>query len=111
MKVREGAKVYDVLIIGSTTAPGYNLVSNPNYPKIADDYESTFKLLKTLPCDVFLAPHGSFFFLHEKIKRMSESPAENPFINKQDYTRFVERTEQAFRAELKRQQEQQQSKP
>ena len=29
------------------------------------------ELLKDLPCDVFLAPHGSFFSLHEKAKTQS----------------------------------------
>ncbi|HEX2270251.1 MAG TPA: subclass B3 metallo-beta-lactamase [Pyrinomonadaceae bacterium] len=105
MKVREGSKSYDVVIIGSTTVPGYKLIGNAGYPNIAGDYESTFKLLKTLPCDVFLAPHGSFFALHEKRKRLDEGATENPFINKHDFTRFVERTERDFRAELKRQQE------
>lgn len=102
MKVREGSKSFDVVFAGSTTAPGYKLVDNPNYPNIVDDYEKTFRLLKNLPCDVFLAPHGSFFALHEKLKRRNS--AQNPFIDKQGYIGFVERTEKEFRAELKRQQ-------
>lgn len=105
MKVREGGKEYDVVIIGSMSAPGYKLIANPNYPKIAQDYESSFSLLKTLPSDVFLAPHGSFFALHEKIKRMAEGATENPFIDKQALPRYLERSERDFRAELKRQQE------
>jgi len=105
MKVREGGKEYDVVIIGSTSAPGYKLIGNAGYPNIAEDYESTFRLLKTLPCDVFLAPHGSFFALLEKIKRMSEGAAENPFIDKQALTRYLENSESNFRAELKRQQQ------
>lgn len=103
MKVRDGSKSYDVLFIGSTTVPGYKLIGNAGYPNIVEDYEATFKLLKTLSADVFLAPHGSFFALHEKIKRLGEP--QNPFVNKHDFTRFVERTEKEFRAELKRQQE------
>ena len=105
MKVREGGKEYDVVIIGSMSAPGYKLIATPNSPKIAQDYESSFSLLKTLPSDVFLAPHGSFFALHEKIKRMAEGATENPFIDKQALPRYLERSERDFRAELKRQQE------
>lgn len=104
MKVREGAKVYDVVFIGSTTAPGYRLIDNPNHPNIVEDYELTFRLLKTLPCDVFLAPHGSFFSLQGKIKRRGEGAAQNPFVDKYEFRRFVERSESDFRAELKRQQ-------
>ncbi|HKR22133.1 MAG TPA: subclass B3 metallo-beta-lactamase [Pyrinomonadaceae bacterium] len=103
MKVSEGGKQYDVVIIGSTSAPGYKLIGNAGYPNIVEDYESSFRLLKTLPCDVFLAPHGSFFALLEKIKHLGEP--QNPFIDKDDFPRYVERSEQAFRAELKRQQD------
>ena len=105
MKVREGSNVYDVVIIGSVSAPGYKLIGNAGYPKIVEDYESSFRLLKNLPCDVFLAPHGSFFSLHEKRKRMDEGAPQNPFVDKDELKRFIERSEANFRAELKRQQE------
>jgi metallo-beta-lactamase class B len=104
IKVREGSKTYDVVIIGSVSAPGYKLIGNAGYPTIVEDYESSFKLLKNLPCDVFLAPHGSFFSLHEKRKRLDEGATPNPFVDKDELKRFVERSEKSFRAELKRQQ-------
>ncbi|HEX6046099.1 MAG TPA: subclass B3 metallo-beta-lactamase [Pyrinomonadaceae bacterium] len=105
MKVREGSKTYDVVVIGSTTIPGYKLIGNTGYPNIVSDYEASFRLLKTLPCDVFLAPHGSFYSMLEKMKRLSANPSENPFIDKRALTQFVDRTEKDFRAELKRQQD------
>lgn len=105
MKVREGSKVHDVLFIGSTTVPGYKLIDNAGYPNIVADYESTFRLLKTLSCDVFLAPHGSFFELHEKRKRLDEGAPQNPFVNQNEFKRWIEGSERNFRAELKRQQE------
>lgn len=105
MKVREGSKTYDVVVIGSTTIPGYKLIGNTGYPNIAADYESSFKILKTLPCDVFLAPHGSFFSMLEKMQRLAANPGQNPFIDKRALPQFVDRTEKAFRAELKRQQD------
>lgn len=104
MKVREGSKTYDVVFYGSTTIPGFKLVGNANYPNIVDDFERSFRLLKGLPCDVFLAPHGSFFLLEEKIKRLAQDPSQNPFIDEAGYRRILERTEREFRAELKRQQ-------
>jgi metallo-beta-lactamase class B len=71
MKVKEGLKLYDVVFydvvfIGSSTVPGYKLVDNQEYPTIAADYELTFRVLKSLPCDVFLASHGSFYSMLEK---------------------------------------------
>ncbi len=104
MKVREGLKTYDVVFYGSTTIPGFKLVGNANYPNIVDDFERSFRILKTLPCDVFLAPHGSFFSLEEKIKRLAQNSSQNPFIDETGFRRIVERTGKEFRAELKRQQ-------
>ena len=103
MKLREGAKLYDVAFVGSTTAPGYKLVGNDKYPNIVEDYDHTFRLLKTLPVDFYLAAHGSAFGLLEKIKLMGQSP-QNPFIDPDGFKRTVARTETQFRAELKRQQ-------
>ncbi len=60
MKVREGGKTYNVVIVGSPNVnPGYKLVGNAAYPTIAQDYELTFRTLKSLPCDVFLGAHGA----------------------------------------------------
>lgn len=102
MRVEEGGKRYDVVFAGSTTAPGYRLVNNPNYPNIAEDYAYTFRLLKSLPCDVFLAPHGSFFSLGEKMRRIVAGEKSNPFIDPAGYQRFIKRTEIAFLGQLRK---------
>ena len=103
MKVREGGKQYDVVFVGSTTAPGYKLVDNPNYPNIAADYAYTFRLLKTLPCDVFLASHGSFFSLDEKRRRLEQGSRANPFIDPEEYRRYLASSEKAHLEELEKQ--------
>ena len=103
MKVKEGAKQYDVVIVGSASAPGYKLVDNQQYPAIVEDYERTFRVLKGLKCDVFLAPHGSFYSMLEKTKLLEEGAKQNPFIDPAGYHNYVERTEKAFREQLKRQ--------
>jgi metallo-beta-lactamase class B len=96
VKVTEGGKAYNVVLIGSTTAPGYTLVNNPKYAGIASDYEYTFRLLRSLPCDVFLGPHGSFFNLKDKAKRLARGEKPNPFIEGKSYRDFLERTEKEF---------------
>lgn len=104
MKVREGSRQYDVVFVGSTTVvPGYKLVDNANYPTIADDYELTFRVLKGLPCDVFLASHGSFFSMLLKSKLLALGKQPNPFIDARGYRSFIKLTELVFRAELRRQ--------
>ena len=103
MKIKEGAKQYDVVIVGSASAPGYKLIDNQQYPTIVEDYEQTFRVLKGLKCDVFLAPHGSFYSMLQKAKLLEEGAKQNPFIDPSGYRSYVERTEKAFREQLKRQ--------
>jgi metallo-beta-lactamase class B len=103
LKVKEGAKSYDVVIIGSPNVnPGYKLVRNTPYPRIAEDYERTFRVLKSLPVDYFLGAHGSYFGMEAKFARMKDG-AQSPFIDPEGYRAYVANRERAFRAELARQ--------
>jgi metallo-beta-lactamase class B len=103
MKVTEGGKTYDVVIIGSPNVnPGYKLVHNNSYPQIAQDYQHMFDVLKSLPCDIFLGAHGGYFGLEEKYPHLKAGAA-NPFIDPDGYKRFVAQKEQEFRAELAKQ--------
>jgi metallo-beta-lactamase class B len=92
-----------VVIVGSPNVnPGYKLVNNPAYPQIAEDYERMWRVLKSLPCDIFLGAHGSYFGLEEKYALRKESGA-NPFFDPDGYKRFISQKEQDFRAELTKQ--------
>jgi metallo-beta-lactamase class B len=103
MKVMEGRKTYNVVIVGSPNVnPGYKLVHNHKYPQIAADYQRMFEVLKSLPCDIFLGAHGAYFGLEEKYARMKEEGA-NPFIDPGGYQEFVAQKEQDFRTELAKQ--------
>jgi metallo-beta-lactamase class B len=103
MKVKEGDKTYNVVIIGSPNVnAGYKLVNNPLYPQIASDYERMFRVLKSLPCDVFLGAHGNYYGMEEKYARMKEGSA-NPFIDPEGYKSYVAEREQTFLAELAKQ--------
>ena len=103
MKVNEGGKMLDVVIVGSPNVnPGYKLVNNSTYPQIAQDYERTFARLKALPCDVFLGAHGEYYGMQEKLTRLKQDDA-NPFIDAQGYTHYIADRENAFRQELAKQ--------
>ena len=103
MKVTEGGKTYDVVIVGSPNVnAGYTLVNNAAYPQIAADYERTFRLLKSLPCDIFLGAHGDYFDLEKKYARLKQG-AGTPFVDPEGYRTYVAAREQAFRTELARQ--------
>jgi len=104
LKVREGSATYNVVIVGSPNVnPGYRLVNNAQYPLIAHDYERTFRLLKALPCDVFLGAHGSYYGMEAKFARVKRG-GPNPFVDPDGYKRYVAEREQAFRSELQKQQ-------
>jgi len=103
MKVMEGGKPYNVVIVGSPNVnAGYKLVDNKSYPGIAADYERTFRVLKGLACDIFLGAHGDYYGLDKKYPRLKEGQA-NPFIDPEGYKAYVADREAAFRAELKKQ--------
>ena len=101
--VRDGAKTYNAVIIGSPNVnPGYKLVDNAKYPTIAQDYERTFRVLKALPCDLFLGAHGGYFDMEAKYARM-KAGAKDAFVDPQGCGAFVREKEQAFRSELAKQ--------
>ncbi len=103
MRVREAGKVHDVVIVGGPNVnPGYRLVKSTVYPTMAQDFELTFRTLKSLPCDVFLGAHGSYFGMEEKFARMKRDGA-NPFVDPEGYKAYVTEREQAFRGELAKQ--------
>jgi metallo-beta-lactamase class B len=103
LKVKDGSKTYDAVIIGSPNVnPGYKLVGNTLYPKIAEDYERMFRVLGALPCDVFLGAHGAYFNMDDKVPRMK--PGEpNPFIDPEGCKKFVAQKASDFRKELEKQ--------
>ena len=104
MKVQDGGKTYNVVIVGSPNVnPGYRLVNNSSYPQIAQDYERMWRVLKSLPCDIFLGAHGDYFGMEEKYARIKDG-AGNPFVDPAGYRQYVQQKERGFQAELAKQQ-------
>jgi metallo-beta-lactamase class B len=103
MQVTDRGKAYNVVMLGSPNVnPGYKLVDNKAYPEIAEDYERMWRVLKSLPCDIFLGAHGSYFGLEEKYALMKEG-SPNPFVDPSGYKKYIAQKEQDFRTELARQ--------
>jgi metallo-beta-lactamase class B len=106
MKVKDGGKTRDVVIVGSPNVnPGYKLVGNAVYPGMAADFERTFQVLKSLPCDYFLGAHGAYFDMETKYAQWKKGVA-TAFIDPDGYKNFVANRESAFRKELARQKRQ-----
>jgi metallo-beta-lactamase class B len=108
MKVNDDGKPYNVTIVGSPNVnQGYKLVNNSRYPNIAQDYETTFRVLKSLPTDIFLGAHPDYYGLEAKYARLDQGgprPGQaNPFVDPEGYKAYIADREQAFRTELARQ--------
>ena len=102
-------KPRDVVIVGSWNVnDGFRLVDRPghpaSYPGIAADYQHTFAVLKTLPCDIFLGAHGAYFDMPAKLERMKAGADQSVWIDPAGYRAAVAEREQAFLTELQRQQ-------
>jgi metallo-beta-lactamase class B len=106
LKTQENGKSYNVVILGSIGVnPNYILVNNKTYPEIADDYVRGFKVLRSLPCDVFLASHGAFYGMAEKYAKLKDG-GPNPFIDPAGYQAHLDLQEKNFKAKLAEQQKQ-----
>lgn len=113
MKVRDGARSFDLVVVGSVGFGGmdltggdkmfpFPLVNNTLYPNIAADYTRALQVLQQLPCDVFLGAHGDYYGMERKFAQIKEG-GPNPFLNAQGYRDYVARAARAFRTELERQ--------
>jgi metallo-beta-lactamase class B len=67
-----------------------------------EDFEKTFRVLKSLSCDYFLGAHGSYFDLETKYPQFKAGNSA-ALIDPEGYKNFVADREQAFRKELKKQ--------
>ena len=103
LKAEDAGRSYDVVIACSVGVnPGYVLVNNKDYPEIADDYVRSFKVLRSLPVDVFLGAHGAFYGLSGKHARLG-SGGPNPFIDPGGYKAYLDLQEKNFYARLEEQ--------
>jgi metallo-beta-lactamase class B len=103
-RLRDGNRALNVVIDCSVNIiPAYKLVNDPKYPQVTQDFEKSFSVLKSLPCDIWLSAHGTNFDLKAKYAKLSTG-RENPFIDSGGYQKYIAEHEISFQRELKRQQ-------
>jgi metallo-beta-lactamase class B len=101
MTTHVSGKPVDVLFICSLTVlPSYRLLSEPGYPGMAADFARSFKTLRSLPCQIFIASHGVFFDLKGKRARLDQNPSVNPFIDPKGCKKYIDAAEHAYDDEL-----------
>jgi len=102
LKVREGGRSLDVLMVCSITVAGQNLTGGGGYPGAAADFRATFARLRGLPADIFLSFHPGVFDMDAKYARLRAGDA-NAFVDPGELTRRIDAAERAFETELARQ--------
>ncbi len=102
----ENGRKYNVVFVcsvglsGIGINTGVTLLNNPKYPAMADDFAKSFKFLKTLPVEVFLASHGSFFSMAEKIQRAEKGGGAQVWVDPAGYKTYLDNAEKAYLAEI-----------
>jgi metallo-beta-lactamase class B len=104
-KIRDANKTYNVVFVGSQSALDYRFVGHESYPGIAADFEKSFAVLKRLPCDIFLASHGSFFHFLDKHDRLMRGET-HAFVDPDGYKHYVNQSEKEFRQKVSQQKQQ-----
>ncbi|HEX5235245.1 MAG TPA: subclass B3 metallo-beta-lactamase [Silvibacterium sp.] len=103
----QGRKLNAVIVGGFSILSDYRLVATPaqpaSYPGIANDYAHTFALLLSLPCDIFLGAHGSYFNMQEKLSKL---PTQGPsvWIDPDGYRQTFQEAQRQFESTMKDQQ-------
>ena len=73
-----------------------------SYPGIVQDFQHTFTVLRTLPCDVFLGAHGGYFDMLTKLERYRQD-GPRVFIDPAGYKDFVADAQKTFEQALTKQ--------
>ena len=104
--VRDGDReLLAVDVCSLTLYPFVSLVEPESYPGIRSDFERSFRTLRGLPADIFLASHGEMFDMSRKRRaRASAADSVAPFIDRAGYLAYIDRSEARFRKELAKQQ-------
>src|SRR6059036_631852 len=97
MKAQDGGKTYDVVISCSLRPP--NVVT----PPIADEFNRSFKLVRSLPCDVLVGDHPAQYDMQTKYAKL-RSGGSNPFVDRASCRLEADIEEAMFRAILAEQQ-------
>ncbi len=100
--VWDGERELLAVSIGSLTIlPFMSLVEPETYPGIRQDFESSFRTLRSLPADLFLASHGNWFNLNRKMReRAHAAKPVDPFVDPKGYLDFIAEAERRFRETL-----------
>jgi metallo-beta-lactamase class B len=85
--------------------PGVRLMEPQRYPGIRADFERTFRVLRSLPADIWVTAHAREWGRYRKFSesRKAKEPVA-PFLDRDGYLRYIDNGEARFRKLLAEQQ-------
>ena len=96
MTVHEAGRDYNVIVANmGTINAGKQLLVDPTYPGVDDDFAETFRKQKEMEIDVWVAAHGSQYNLHDKWAPGNPYDP-NTFVDPDGFRLAVERLEQLY---------------
>jgi metallo-beta-lactamase class B len=96
-----GRELLAVDVCSLSLLPFMKFGAHESYPGIRADFERSFRTLRSLPADIFLGSHGSFFDLRRKHRaQATASDSAAPFIDHAGYMKYIDNAEQQFRHAL-----------
>ncbi|MBC6606880.1 subclass B3 metallo-beta-lactamase [Hymenobacter sp. BT188] len=104
--VRDGNRELLAVNVGGLTLPMPASLFDWNYDSVTkQDFEHTFKTLRSLPADIYLTPHARAFSLKRKLgERANAQDSVAPFLDRAGYLEDIGKAEVAFRKALQEQQ-------
>ena len=106
LDLKENGKTYHALVECSLNGQFLKYIGNTEYPEIAEEMRATYKKARTVPADLFLSSHASFYGLdkkYEKLKARRDGDP-NPFVDPEGYKAHVDEFEKTFETALAQQQ-------
>ncbi|HET8555347.1 MAG TPA: subclass B3 metallo-beta-lactamase [Rhodanobacteraceae bacterium] len=98
----EGKRCLHLVDVGSLSAPGFTLIGNAKYPDIVKDFEHSFVVVETLPCDIPLAPHPGMVNFWARVARHAQGDAQ-ALVDPTGCRVYAEAARKSFEAELAKQ--------
>jgi metallo-beta-lactamase class B len=98
MQIPDAGKTYNVVIQGCGLGTGRLVDQDGKIMKEVDQTIGSFKLLRSLPCDIFLAAHGRQYNLKAKSDNIGKGA--NPFIDPEGYQNELDNWQTYFIANL-----------
>lgn len=91
-KVRDGERDLNVVCLSSLV-----LLEILQYPGQREDFERTFRVLRSLPADIWVTEHARLFGRYRKFvaRDTAKNPAD-PFIDPEGYRAFIDTAEAKF---------------